>query len=78
MGRTADEIYREALKLSDEEWEKLLALLDAHADSGASRADIERELSKEAARQYEAYKRGKVEAIPVAEVFRRLNERLKK
>ena len=40
-----------------------------------SRAEIERDWNKEAARRYQEYKDGKVEAIPAEDVFRRLEAR---
>lgn len=78
MVRKAEEVYRDALDLSEEEREKLLLLLRNHADTGWASPEIERAWMEEIDRREQEYAEGKMELIPADEVFRQARERLRK
>lgn len=78
MVRKAEEVYREALALSEEEREKLLLLLRNHADTGWDSPEIEQAWMDEIDRREKAYAEGKVELIPADDVLRQARERLRK
>ena len=69
------------MSLNDGERQKLLRLLIDSTESDSCRdlkAEIELDWNEEAARRYQDYKEGKVEAIPAEDVFRRLEARYSK
>ena len=78
MVRKAEEVYRDALALSEEEREKLLLLLSNHADPGWASPEIERAWMEEIERREQEYAEGRMKLIPADEVFRQARERLRK
>jgi putative addiction module component (TIGR02574 family) len=78
MVRKAEEVYREALALSEEEREKLLLLLRNHADPGWASPEIEQAWMEEIDRREQEYVEGKMKLIPADEVFWQARERLRK
>lgn len=78
MVRKAEEVYREALALSEEEREKLLLLLRNHADPGWASPEIEQAWMEEIDRREQEVAEGKMKLIPADEVFRQARERLRK
>ena len=78
MVKKAEELYREALALSEEERDELVRLLTMQTDSGWASPEIEQAWMEEIERRYREWKDGKVEGIPADEVFRRVRDRLVK
>ena len=78
MVKKAEELYREALALSEEERDELVRLLTMQTDSGWASPEIEQAWMEEIERRYREWKDGKVEGIPADEVFRRVRDRLAK
>jgi putative addiction module component (TIGR02574 family) len=78
MSRKADEIYRDALELSEEEREELMRLLTMQADSGWGSSEIEKAWMEECDRRDRDYRAGKTKMIPGDEVIRELRENLRK
>jgi len=78
MAGTAEEMYEQVMKLSEDERRKLIRLLAKSESGQESKAEVERLWNQEAAQRYQDYKDGKVEAIPADEVFQRLEARFAK
>ena len=78
MARKAEEIYRDALELSEEEREELMRLLSMQADSGWATPEIEQAWMEEIERRERDYRAGKTKMIPGDEVIRELRENLRK
>jgi putative addiction module component (TIGR02574 family) len=78
MARKAEELYKEALTLSEEEREELVRLLTMQADSGWASPEIEQAWMEEIERREQEYAEGKMDLIPADEVFRQARERLRK
>ena len=75
MVRKAEEIYREALALSDEERGKLLRLLAAREFGSYASPEIEQAWLEEIKRREREFNEGKVKSIPYEEVMGELRER---
>ena len=75
MARKAEEIYREALALSDEERGKLLRLLAVRESGGYASPEIEQAWLEEIKRREREFEEGKVTSIPYEEVMGELRER---
>jgi hypothetical protein len=75
MSKKAEDVYREAMALSDEEREKRRDLLMSGTSNGNASPEIERAWREEIERRVEALDRGDMELIPHEEVFRRLRAR---
>ncbi len=76
MSRKAEDVYADALALSDEEQQKLRELLAIRATGDFASPEIERAWREECDRRVEALDRGDMELIPHEEVFQRLRARL--
>jgi len=70
-----EDLYEKAMRLSEDERQKLVRRLTESEGCHDSRSEIESDWNAEAARRYQDYKDGKVESIPADEVFRRLDDR---
>jgi putative addiction module component (TIGR02574 family) len=78
MASKIKELYEKAMRLDEEERQKLVRLLEEADDSRDSKDEIERNWNNEASRRYKDYKDGKVDGIPADEVFRRLEDRFER
>jgi len=78
MASKVQELYEKAMRLDEEERQKLVRLLEEADDCRDSKDEIERNWNNEASRRYQDYKDGKVEGIPADDVFRRLEDRFKR
>jgi putative addiction module component (TIGR02574 family) len=78
MVRKPEELYKEALKLSEEEREELVRLLTMQADSGWASPEIEQAWMEECDRRMKAIEDGTMELIPADQVYRHVRERLAK
>ncbi len=78
MVNKVEEMYEQAMMLSEDERQKLIRLLTESVDCHESQAEVERLWNEDAARRYQEYKSGKVEAIPADKVFQRLEARFAK
>ena len=76
MSKKAEDVYADALALSDEEQAKLRELLDSRPGGDFASPEIERAWREECDRRVEALDRGDMELIPHEEVFQRLRARL--
>ena len=76
MARKAEDVYRDALALSEEEREELIRLLATHRDSGFASPEIEQAWMEEIARREKLYAEGKMRSIPGEQVFRDLRKML--
>lgn len=76
MVRKAEEIYREALALSEAEREELVRLLTMKNDGLWASPEIEQAWMEECDRRVKAIDRGEMNLIPAEEVYRRIRERL--
>ena len=75
MVRKAEEVYRDALALSEEEREKLLLLLRNHADPGWASPEIEQAWIEEIDRRENEIAEGKSHWLPGEEVMGELRDR---
>jgi len=78
MARKPEELYKEALTLTEEEREELVRLLMMETDSGWASPEIEQAWLEECDRRYREWKDGKVDAIPADEAIRQIREQLTK
>ena len=78
MASKIKELYEKAMRLDEEERQKLVRLLEEADDCRDSKDEIERNWNDEASRRYKDYKDGKVDGIPADEVFRRLEDRFER
>lgn len=78
MARKPEELYKEALTLSEEERDELVRLLTMQSDSGWASPEIEQAWMKECDRRIKAIEDGTMELIPADEVYRHVRERLSK
>jgi putative addiction module component (TIGR02574 family) len=78
MASNVHELYEKAMRLDEEERQKLVRLLEESDDCRDSKDEIERNWNNEASRRYKDYKDGKVDGIPADEVFRRLEDRFER
>ena len=78
MVRKAEELYKEALALSEEEREELVRLLTLQTDSGWASPEIEQAWMEECDRRMKAIEDGTMELIPADEVYRQVRESLSK
>ncbi len=74
MARTAQDVYRDALALSEEEREELVRLLTMQADDGWGSPEIKQAWMEEIARREKRYLDGTAKTIPLDEVLRRAHE----
>jgi hypothetical protein len=79
MAKSVDEIFQDALKLSENEREVLSLMLTNSArgneeNNGWASPEIEQAWMEEIERREQAYANGEVELIPVEEVFRDLRK----
>ena len=79
MVKSVDEIFQDALKLSEDEREVLSLMLTNAArggekNNGWASPEIEQAWMEEIERREQAYANGEVELIPVEEVFRDLRK----
>lgn len=79
MAKSVDEIFRDALKLSENEREVLSLMLTNAArgneeNNGWASPEIEQAWMEEIERREQAYANGEVELIPVEELFRDLRK----
>lgn len=77
MARTAKDVYRDALALSEAEREELVRLLTMQADDGWASPEIKQAWMEEIARREKLYAEGKTRTVPVEDVLRRADEILK-
>jgi len=75
MVRKAEELYREALALSDEERDELIRLLATQRDSSFASAEIEQAWMKEIARREKMHAEGKMGSVSWEQLKRDLFER---
>ncbi len=75
MSRKAEDVFADALALSDEEQQKLRELLEIRSVGDFASPEIERAWRKECDRRVEAMDRGDMELIPHDEVFKRIRRR---
>jgi hypothetical protein len=73
MARKAEEVYQDALALTEEEREKLLLLLTTQDNDFAS-PEIEEAWLEEAERRYRAVQKGEENLIPADMVMRELRD----
>jgi len=78
MASKVQELYEKAMRLDEEERQKLVRLLAESDGCCDSKGEIERNWNQEAARRYEDYKDGKVDGISADDVFRRLEDRFER
>lgn len=71
----AEEVYRQALALSEAEREELVRLLTMPNDGLWAGPEIEQARMDECDRRVKAIERGEMETIPAEEVHRRIRER---
>jgi len=76
MVRKAEDLYREALALSEVEREELVRLLTMKNDSMWASPEIEQAWMDECDRRMKAIDEGKMELFPADEVLRAARERL--
>lgn len=77
--KTVDDLFRDALRLNDEEREQLLLKLTAEASSaGFAAPEVRAVWAEECDRRYQDWQAGKVKAVPGDLVMQRLRERLAK
>jgi hypothetical protein len=74
MAKKAEDIYREALLLPDEEWEKLWGFLVSPPEGDFASPEIEQAWLEEARRRDRAVAEGKDKLIPVEEMMRELRK----
>jgi hypothetical protein len=74
MGKTARDVYRDALALSEEEREELLRLLTRHDDHGWASPDIERAWMEELARREKLEAEGKMGYVTIDEAMARVRK----
>ena len=74
MSRTAQDVYRDALALSEEEREELVRLLTVQPDDGWGSPEIKQAWLEEIARREKLYQEGKMKTIPAEEVLRRARQ----
>ena len=75
MVKKAEDIYQDALLLSDEEWEKLLGYLVSPPKGDFASPELEQAWLEEAKRRDRAVTEGKEKLIPAEKVMRELRER---
>lgn len=75
MAKSAEDIYRDVLLLTDEEREKLLRFLVSPPEGDFASPEIEQAWLEEAKRRDRAVADGKESLIPGEEVIRELRER---
>ena len=76
MVRKAEELYREALALSDEGRERLLFLLAARRDDPSATSEPDEAVIAECKRRIAAIDSGAVKTIPADDVLREARELL--
>jgi len=74
MCKKAEDVYADALALSDEEQEKLRELLEARCGGGFASPEIEQAWLEEAKRIDREVDEGRMELIPADVVLRELRE----
>jgi len=74
MRKKAEDVYADALALSDEEQEKLRELLEARCGGGFASPEIEQAWLEEAKRIDREVDEGRMELIPADVVLRELRE----
>lgn len=75
MSKKAEDVYEDALALSDEEQLKLRDLLDTRCRGGFASPEIERAWLEEAKRIDREVDAGRIELIPAEEAMRELRKR---
>ena len=76
MARSADDVFRDALALDDEERERLMRMLNATPHGGFATPELEQYWVEESARRMDELARGDVKCIPLEEVLRDARARL--
>jgi hypothetical protein len=76
MVRSAEDVYRDALALDDEERKRLMSLLNAIPHGGFATPELEQYWVGEAARRIDELERGDVKPISLEEVLRDARSRL--
>ena len=74
MARTAQDVYRDALALSEDEREELVRLLTMQANDGWGSPEIKQAWMEEIARREKLRAEGKMKSVDGEEVFRRARE----
>jgi len=74
--RTAEEIYQEVQKLSADERELLLAMLQQKDASGLATPEIDQAWVEEIRRRVRLLDEGKMKTIPMEEALQRAHDRL--
>jgi len=74
--RTAEEIYQEVQKLSADERELLLAMLQQKDASGLATPEIDQAWVQEIRRRVRLLDEGKMKTIPMEEALQRAHDRL--
>ena len=74
--RTVEEIYQEAQKLSADERELLLAMLQQHDAPGLVTPDIDQAWVEEIRRRVRLLDEGKMKTVPMEEALQRAHDRL--
>ena len=75
MVKKAEDIYQDALLLSDEEWQKLLGYLVSPPQGDFASPELEQAWLEEAKRRDRAVADGKEKLIPGEDAMRELRER---
>lgn len=75
MARTPQDVYRDALALSEGEREELLQLLTIQRDSGFASPEIEQAWMEEIARREQLHAEGKMGSVSWEQLGRDLRER---
>jgi hypothetical protein len=74
--KTVEEIYREAQKLSADERELLLAMLQQHDAPGLVTSDIDQAWIEEIRRRIRLLDEGKMKTVPMEEALQRARDQL--
>ncbi|RLA25471.1 MAG: addiction module antitoxin RelB [Gammaproteobacteria bacterium] len=76
MARKAEDVYRDALALDEEEHQRLLKMLNATPYGGFATSELEQYWAGESERRMDELERGDVKPIPLEEVLREARARL--
>lgn len=78
MARTAEDLFREALALSEEEREKLVRLLTMRPDASFASPDVDPAWLDECERRLRAIDRGEMDLTPAEEAHRQARQEISK
>ena len=76
MVRSAEDVYRDALALDDDERKRLMKMFNATSYGGFATPELEQYWVGESARRIDELARGDVKPIPLEEVLRDARARL--